>query len=103
MLLNGMLPLQARLLCTVRSGALLVICLMVPFAAAAQVRPACTLFDASGKKRTHQRLLRTVGKADVVLFGELHNNPIAHWLQSVLARSGRPGSIGAGCRDDRGR
>ena len=27
-----------------------------------------------------------MGSADVVLFGELHNNPVAHWLQVVVAR-----------------
>lgn len=26
-------------------------------------------------------MLRAITKADILLFGEFHNNPIAHWLQ----------------------
>lgn len=56
------------------------------FAASAQVLPAYALFDAKGKPLSHKRMLTMAAAADVVLFGELHNNSIAHWLQLVLAR-----------------
>lgn len=52
----------------------------------AQLRPAYALFNANGKKISHKRFLRTVSDADVVLFGEQHNNPIAHWLELVVAQ-----------------
>ncbi len=52
----------------------------------AQVLPAYALFNATGKKVSHKKFLRTVAVADVVLFGEQHNNPIAHWLQLVVAQ-----------------
>lgn len=52
----------------------------------AQVLPAYALFDAKGKPLSHQRLLAKAAGADVVLFGEIHNNSIAHWLQLVVAR-----------------
>ncbi|MGV9014008.1 MAG: ChaN family lipoprotein, partial [Flavobacteriales bacterium] len=52
----------------------------------AQVRPAYALFNAKGKKISHKQFLRTVEDADVVLFGEQHNNPIAHWLELVVAQ-----------------
>ena len=52
----------------------------------AQVLPNYALFDAKGKPLSHKRLLKLVDGADIVLFGELHNNPIAHWLQLELAR-----------------
>ena len=52
----------------------------------AQVLPNYALFDGNGKKLSHKRLLRTLGEADVVLFGELHNNSIAHWLQLEVAK-----------------
>ena len=29
-------------------------------------------------------MLKTLEDKDMVLFGELHNNPIAHWLQYEL-------------------
>lgn len=51
----------------------------------AQLLPAYSLFNAAGKKLSHKQFLRTVADADVVLFGEEHNNPIAHWLQLVVA------------------
>jgi uncharacterized iron-regulated protein len=44
------------------------------------------LFDGDGKPMTHKRMLRSVEGAEIVLFGELHNNPIAHWLQLEVAR-----------------
>lgn len=47
-------------------------------------KPAYRLFDAKGKKASFEQMLRAAGKADIVLFGELHNNPINHWLQLEL-------------------
>jgi len=43
-------------------------------------------YSASGKKTTYSRVLKDAQKADIVLFGELHNNSICHWYQTVLAR-----------------
>lgn len=54
--------------------------------ALAQVLPSYALFNAQGGKVAHKQLLRLVAGADVVLFGEEHNNPIAHWLQLEVAR-----------------
>lgn len=54
--------------------------------ASAQALPAYTLFDGQGRKVSHTKFLRTVANADVVLFGEEHNNPIAHWLQLKVAQ-----------------
>ncbi|MEN7550189.1 ChaN family lipoprotein [Rapidithrix thailandica] len=39
------------------------------------------LFDKSGKTVSYNQMLERMSDADVVLFGELHNNPICHWLQ----------------------
>jgi uncharacterized iron-regulated protein len=49
-------------------------------------KPAYRLFDKEGKASTYQDLLQAAKKADIVLFGELHNNPINHWLQLQLAK-----------------
>jgi len=65
---------------------LLVTLLLFTTLAGAQVLPAYALFDGNGKKLSHKQLLRTVSNGDVILFGELHNNPIAHWLQLEVAR-----------------
>lgn len=52
----------------------------------AQDRPAYALFNAKGKPMKYQAMLKQVKGADIVLFGELHNNAIAHWLELVTAR-----------------
>ena len=70
---------------TVRGVVVIAACAWMSVASA-QLRPAYALFDAAGKKVSHKQFLRTVARADVVFFGEQHNNPIAHWLQLVVAR-----------------
>lgn len=52
----------------------------------AQKKPAYNLFTANGKKVNYGRVLRLAEKADMLLFGELHNNPIAHWLQFEVTK-----------------
>ena len=42
------------------------------------------IYNAKGKKVSYKKMLNTLEKKDMVLFGELHNNPIAHWLQYEL-------------------
>ncbi|MCS6821633.1 MAG: ChaN family lipoprotein [Microscillaceae bacterium] len=50
------------------------------------LKPAYQIFDLKGKATTYEKLKETAQKADVVLFGELHNNPICHWLQLQLLK-----------------
>ncbi len=47
-------------------------------------KPAYRLFDRRGKVSDYEKMLDQAARADVVLFGELHNNPICHWLQNQL-------------------
>ncbi len=49
-------------------------------------KPAWKLYDARGIQTTYAGLLKQAAEADVVLFGELHNNPICHWLQYELTK-----------------
>jgi uncharacterized iron-regulated protein len=49
-------------------------------------RPAYRLYTAAGKAANYDKMLQELAKADVVLFGEQHNDPIAHWLQLQVAR-----------------
>lgn len=51
-----------------------------------QPRPAYLLFDGQGIEVDYGQMLEQALHADIVLFGELHNNPIAHWLQFELTR-----------------
>jgi len=49
-------------------------------------KPAYQLFDEKGKKTSYKKMLKEVEGADIILFGELHNNPINHWLQYELTK-----------------
>ncbi|WP_314895122.1 ChaN family lipoprotein [uncultured Capnocytophaga sp.] len=64
--------------------------LMVSFSSFSQEKKAFVLFDKKGKITTYKRLLKASAKADIVLFGEYHNNPIAHWLQLELIKDLEP-------------
>ncbi|GAB4410123.1 MAG: hypothetical protein OHK0039_14290 [Bacteroidia bacterium] len=67
----------------------------------AQDKPAYRLFDSQGKALSYRKALKRLASADVVCFGELHNNPIAHWLELELlldlraARPATPFAVGA--------
>jgi uncharacterized iron-regulated protein len=50
-------------------------------------KPAYRLYTAEGRKSTFEKMVDAAADADVVLFGEQHDNPIAHWLQIELTRS----------------
>jgi uncharacterized iron-regulated protein len=49
-------------------------------------KPAYQIYDKEGKASTYADLLKAAQEADVVFFGEQHNNPICHWLQLKLAK-----------------
>ena len=49
-------------------------------------KKAFVIFDSQGLKTTYQELFDQSRKADIILFGELHDNPINHWLQLELTK-----------------
>ena len=49
-------------------------------------KPAYKIVKYDGKKASYGDVLKNCAKADVVLFGELHNSSIAHWLQLELTK-----------------
>ena len=55
--------------------------------ATAQEKPAYRLFSSEGEEVKYANMVRELTSAEVVLFGELHNNPIAHWLELEIANS----------------
>ena len=48
---------------------------------AAQDKKAYQIFDKKGKKSSYEKVLKASEKTDVVLFGEIHDNSVVHWLQ----------------------
>ena len=49
-------------------------------------KAAYRIYNVDGKPVKYEKMVQSASKADVVLFGELHNNPICHWLQLELTR-----------------
>lgn len=49
-------------------------------------KKAFQLYDSKGKQTSYEKLLADAKQADIVLFGELHDNPIIHWLQMELTK-----------------
>lgn len=49
-------------------------------------KPAYKIYNEKGKKVSYSNMLKTLIDADLLFFGELHNNPIAHWLQFELTK-----------------
>ena len=47
----------------------------------AQDKKAYQIFDKNGKKSSYEKLLKVGEKAEVILFGEYHDNSVVHWLQ----------------------
>ena len=47
--------------------------------------PVYQFYDRSGKPVSYSQVVENVSKADVVLFGEIHDDPIHHWMQLQLS------------------
>ena len=46
-----------------------------------QENGAYTIFNSKGKKVKYSKMLKALDASQIILFGEYHDNPIAHWLQ----------------------
>jgi uncharacterized iron-regulated protein len=49
-------------------------------------KKAYQLYDSKGKETSYEKLLEDAKHADIILFGELHNNSICHWLEMELTK-----------------
>ncbi len=49
-------------------------------------KPAYQIFDRTGKNISYDSMMAELSQADVVLFGELHNNALVHWLELQVAK-----------------
>jgi len=52
-----------------------------------QERPAYSLFNTEGKQVRYEKMIQELEKADVVFFGEQHNDPISHWMELQVMKS----------------
>jgi len=58
----------------------------ISFGFFSQEKPAYLIYDIDGKQVNYSQVLKSCSNADIVFFGELHNNPIAHWLEYELLK-----------------
>ncbi|MEQ8323416.1 MAG: ChaN family lipoprotein [Vicingaceae bacterium] len=65
---------------------LLTIFSLVISAAWAQEKPAYKIYNGQGKEVKYSKMIKEIQVADVLLFGELHNNAIAHWLELEVSK-----------------
>jgi len=47
----------------------------------AQIKPSYSIFDQNGKKASYKDIINSSQKAEVLLFGEYHDNSVVHWLE----------------------
>jgi uncharacterized iron-regulated protein len=66
---------------------LLLTTLLISVNAYTQDLPAYKVFTSEGRKADYDDIVKAAKKSDVVFFGELHDNPIAHWLELELTKS----------------
>ena len=52
----------------------------------AQDKPAYRIFNGEGKAIKYKKVIKLAQAADVFFFGELHNDPIGHWLEQDILR-----------------
>jgi len=50
-------------------------------------KPAFLIYNSNGTLVTYDQMINNVIKVDVCLFGELHNDPISHWLEKEIVKS----------------
>lgn len=65
---------------------LFLLAVLLPSAIYSQDKPAYKIFTGEGKKADYGDIIKDSHKADVTFFGELHDNPIAHWLELELTK-----------------
>jgi len=59
---------------------------IVIFSAFKNDKPAYILYNSNGQKVSFSKMISELKKKQIIFFGELHNNPIAHWLQLELTQ-----------------
>lgn len=69
-----------------KNRTVILMALTLLFMSFTQDKPAYMLFNKSGNKITYAQMLEEMKDADMVFLGELHTDPIVHWLQAELTK-----------------
>ena len=62
------------------------ICCLTATLGWAQEKNAYTLFDAQGNRVDYTQMMDVLERQDVVFIGEIHNCPIAHWMEYEIVK-----------------
>jgi uncharacterized iron-regulated protein len=65
---------------------IVIITLLTSIAAQAKELKAYQIFDNKGKSVDIDKIMKSTEDKSHIFFGELHNNPISHWLQFELTK-----------------
>ncbi|TKG94329.1 iron-regulated protein [Puteibacter caeruleilacunae] len=63
------------------------VCMVFALVAFKSDKPAYLLYNSKGKNIKYEQMINELANADVVFFGEYHNNPISHWLEYEVTKS----------------
>lgn len=66
---------------------LFILSIILALSVSAQDISPYKIYTSSGKKVNAAKLTKAITQTDIVFFGELHNNPICHWLQLELTKT----------------
>ncbi len=69
-----------------RYSTLSLILLFFVFASMSSDKAAYKVYNLKGRPADYEDILKSAKKADIIFFGEIHNNPICHWLELELTR-----------------
>lgn len=64
----------------------ILLCFLFLLSSSTPDKPAYLIYDTQGKTVSFKKMVETMSKKDIVFFGELHDNPIAHWLQYEVTK-----------------
>ena len=63
-----------------------IFCFLTTFFSWSQKLEPFKIFSANGKVISNKKFLKKISEADVILFGEFHDNSTAHWLQVKILK-----------------
>lgn len=65
---------------------LFLLIIVVPITGMKGDKPAYRIFNPKGKQVDYADMLKSATRSDIIFFGELHDNPVCHWLEFELTR-----------------
>jgi len=71
---------------TMRKKLYLILLIALPMLSFTSDKPAYLLYSKDGKVVKYSKIIKALQEADIIFFGELHTDPIAHWLQLELTK-----------------